>query len=91
MIKFVDIWIWYGVFLHFVILLLLIIIEHLPKEGTVSAVDGSINIGKQQKKQRKSLKAVTQVFARRVLPLLEAAFVISYSVVACMLYSYNFG
>ena len=32
MIKFVDIWICYGLFLHFVILLLLILIEHLPKK-----------------------------------------------------------
>ena len=29
MIKFIDVWIIYGLFLHFVILVLLILIEHL--------------------------------------------------------------
>ena len=50
-----------------------------------------MNLEMKPKKFRRSPKAATDVFARRVLPFLEAAFVISYSVVAFILYNFNMG
>ena len=84
LIKFIDIWICYGLFLHFIILTLLILIEHLPDNSRVS----SLQRGEKQI-QDKSLKTKTQGFARRTLPLLESIFVICYFMVAFIIHRRN--
>ena len=84
LIKFIDIWICYGLFLHFIILTLLILIEHLPDNSRVS----SLQRGEKQI-QDKSLKTKTQGFARRTLPFLEAIFVICYFMVAFIVHRGN--
>ena len=38
-IKFIDIWIIFGLLLHFVIIILLILIEHLPDETNIVFVE----------------------------------------------------
>ena len=76
MVKFIDVWIICGLFLHFLILIPLIIIEHLPEDSQVSSLYGG------EKQIKKSLKAKTQRFARSTLPLLEVLFVICYFIAA---------
>ena len=84
LIKFIDIWICYGVFLHFIILILLILIEHLPENSRVSSMHGG-----EKQIQDKSLKTKTEKFARRTLPFLEASFVICYFMAAFIIYRKN--
>ena len=69
-IRFIDIWIMYGHCQHFLILVLLILIEHLPDNARVSYDS--------EGRKYKSPKAVTQMFARQVLPIIETVFVIAY-------------
>ena len=80
MVKFIDIWIIYGLFLHFLILILLITIEHLPEDSQVSSLYGG------EKHIMMSLKAKTQKFARSTLPLLEVSFVICYFIAAFIIH-----
>ena len=40
-IKFIDIWIIFGLFLHFLILILLVLIEHLPDQENLVFVENS--------------------------------------------------
>ena len=84
LIKFIDIWICYGLFLHFIILILLILIEHLPDTSRVSSLHGG-----EKQIQDKSLKTKTQTFARRTMPFLEAGFVICYFMAAFIIYQQN--
>ena len=80
-IRFIDVWIIFGHFLHFVILILLILIEHLPKQG------GSISLYGRQFLQRISTRNVTVTFARKILPIVEVIFVSSYFVIAHIIYT----
>jgi hypothetical protein len=79
MIKLFDVWIIYGLFHHFVILILLILIEHLPEDCQVLSLHGG---EKQIKNIKKSLKAKTQKFAKITCPLLETTFVMCYFIAA---------
>ena len=88
-IKFVDIWICYGLFLHFLIIILLILIEHLPEEEADSGIGASINIKTQSKRLKKSPKVFVAMFAKRILTVLEIVFILTYSVVALYLYNFN--
>ena len=91
LIKFIDVWIIYGLFLHFVILVLLILIEHLPDGSKVSSFEGPMKGADQDQNSKQSPKSVTKTFARRVLPILEAAFVICYFVAAFIIFNKNHG
>jgi hypothetical protein len=84
-IKFIDVWIIYGLFIHFLILLLLILIEHLPGKGNIVFVENS----KAGENSRNSLSAqeATKLFAQKVLPIFEILFIIFYSICACILYN----
>ena len=66
-IKFIDIWIIYGLVLQFVVLLLLVLIEHLPRKENVVFVEHSKAGG--NSKPNLSAQEATQLFARKVLPI----------------------
>ena len=83
-IKFIDIWIIYGLFLHFVIIILLVLIEHLPEGNNLVFVENTKNAEIQSKKV--SAKDATKLFAQKVLPIFEIVFIFSYAIVACVLY-----
>ena len=84
-IKFIDIWIIYGLFLHFVIIILLVLIEHLPGTNNLVFVPNSKTAEIQRLGKRAKDAAI--VFAQRVLPVLEILFIISYSFCAWILYN----
>ena len=84
-IKFIDIWIIYGLFLHFVIIILLVLIEHLP--GTNNLVFLEHSKTTEIQRQGNGAKVATIVFARRVLPILEILFIFSYSICAWIIYN----
>ena len=85
-IKFIDIWIIFGLFLHFLILILLVLIEHLPDHNNLVFIEHS----KSGEKLRKDFTAqgATKFFAQKVLPMVEIIFIVAYSCCACILYSY---
>ena len=82
-IKFIDIWIIYGLFLHFVIIILLVLIEHLPEGNNLVFVENSKN----PEVQSFRAKDATKVFAKKVLPILEIVFIVCYSVCALIIYN----
>ena len=84
-IKFIDIWIIYGLVLHFVVLLLLVLIEHIPGKENVVFVEHS-KAG-ENSKQNLLTQEVAKLFARKVLPIFEVIFTISYSICACIIYN----
>ena len=85
MVKFIDVWIIYGLFIHFFILVLLILIEHLPNNQNVVFIESSKNV--QAPRTHKSLQDMTQIFAQKLLPTIQILFVICYMVCACVIYN----
>ena len=80
-IKFIDIWIISGLLLHFIILILLILNEHLPGKTNVILVQDSKNNVKQDKVQA-SPQEMTRKFSCEILPLIEILFIIIYFLIA---------
>ena len=78
-IKFIDIWIIYGLFLLFLIIVLLVSIEHLPQDNKILFVD-------KEKKNTKSLQLTVKIFAQYFLPVFELAFIVLYFISACCIY-----
>ena len=83
-VKFIDIWIIFGLILHFFILILLITIEHLPEQTNIVFVDESKEHGQQL---RYSAQKITAAFARKVLPILMAIFISCYFITACVIFN----
>ena len=79
-IKFIDIWIIYGMVLHFVIIILIVFIELLPRTANVVFVENS------QKTEIQMQKAI--ILAQNVLPILEIVFITCYSISAWIIYIY---
>ena len=83
-----DIWIIYGLFIHFLIIVLLILIEHLPNQANVVFIDED----KRRSNQRpiKSKQQAVKTFAQKILPAFELVFVISYFISGCIIYIAGF-
>ena len=102
-VKLIDVWLLFGLLLPFVILILLILMEHLPDQEvapiSVSSAERvkMISVKKRppgetltlvfSKGPSMSKRAVTS-FARYTLPILEITFVFLYAAVAFMVYNY---
>ena len=86
-IKFMDIWIIFGLFLNFVIILLLVLIEHLPGNDNIIFVENSKT--KEIRTQGLKAKYGTIVFAQKALPILEIIFIVCYSFSAWIIYNKN--
>ena len=74
-IKFIDIWIIYGMVLHFVIIILIVFIELLP--GTANLV--FVENAQKAEIQIQRAKDATIMLAQKVLPILEVVFIICYN------------
>ena len=85
--KFIDVWIIYGLSLHFLILVLLVLIEHPPGQRKVIFLDDSKAERKRRRQRSLSAQKVTRIFARNVLPVLELFFIISYFTCAWVIYN----
>ena len=83
-IKFIDIWIIYGLFLHFLILLLLVMIEHLPGNNNLVFVENS---NSEIPKHSITAQGVAKLFGKKVLPIFTIVFVLSYATCACIIYN----
>ena len=83
-IKFIDIWIVYGLSLHFLILVLLILMEHPPERSKVIFLDDSKSSGQ---RINVTTEDVIKIFARKLLPLFETLFVVCYFLCACAIYN----
>ena len=84
-IKFIDIWIIHGLFIHFIIIILLVLIEHLP--GTTNLVFVENSKPAKIPRTNFSAKDTTKLFAQRVLPVFEIIFVVFYFVCALLIYN----
>ena len=84
-----DIWILYGLFIHFLILVLLVIIEHLPEKTNVVFIEDSKAQIQRISQQRTTItsKEIVKIFAQKTLPICELVFIISYFISACIIYS----
>ena len=84
-IKFIDVWLIFGLCLPFMIMILLVVIEHYP-EDNVSAfkisASGSERIEKKKILSRKDIEMFTKV----ILPILESLFIVVYILIAIMIY-----
>ena len=79
--KFIDLWIISGLLLHFTILILLILNEHLPEKPNIVLVEE--NNGKYQHSYYQgSPQERTRNFSRNILPYLELSFVVLYFLIA---------
>ena len=81
-IKFIDIWIIYGLFLHFLILVLLVCIEHFPHQTKVVFVDND----QRNVITGKSPQQIVKTFAQKVLPVFEISFTLMYFISGCCIY-----
>ena len=77
-IKFMDIWIVYGLFIHFIILILLVLIEHLPGQSSVVFIENSKN----PRKWAMSKKELVTIFAQKILLGFEFLFIALYFIAA---------
>ena len=84
-IKFIDVWIIYGLCIHFLILILLALIEHLPDPDKIVFIDESK--AAQRPRTNLSVKEITKIFSRKVLPIIQIVFVTGYMIAACVLYN----
>ena len=84
-IKFVDIWIIFGLCVFFLIIVLLILIEHLPEKRKIIFLDDT-----KTTRQRTKLSAgeTVQLFARIILPGLQILFITCYAVCAFVIYNF---
>ena len=87
--KFMDIWILYGLFIHFFILVLLVLIEHLPGKKNVVFIGESKGQMQRMNQQKVEIskKGAVQMFAKKTLPILELIFIISYFIAASIIYN----
>ena len=83
-IKFIDIWIIYGLFIHFLIIILLVLIEHIPGPNNLVFVETSKQV--EIPKTNLSAKDAMKMFAQKVLPIFEIVFIVSYSICALVIY-----
>ena len=83
-IKFIDIWIIYGMVLHFVIIILIVCIELLPGTANIVFIENS----QKAETEMQKAKDATILFAQNVLPFLEIVFITCYSICAWIIYIY---
>ena len=90
-IKFMDIWILYGLFIHFFILVLLVLIEHLPGPTNVVFIEDSKSQMQRiiQHNTCISKKEAVQIFAQKTLLILELIFFISNFISALIIYHFD--
>ena len=84
-IKFIDIWLIFGLCLPFMILILLVIIEHYPEDSVTSLkVSSAVSDGEME--QQRDTLALIKYFTQKLLPILEVTFITCYAVTAFALY-----
>ena len=83
-IKFVDIWIIYGLCIHFLILILLVLLEHLPDQDKVVFMEETKSA--QIQKTNSSIKVKVKFFATRILPIIQVLFVTCYMISSFIIY-----
>ena len=82
-VKLIDVWLLFGLILPFFIIILLVTIEHMPKQmRNVVRVES----GKPPKELPKVCDNIVQRFSRVHLPILEIMFVFIYAAVAFLMW-----
>ena len=82
--KFMDLWILFGLFSHFLIPILLILIEHIPPASDVVFIDKEQKLT--QEKLGNSKHRLVKVFAQKILPNLQITFTLTYFTLGCYFY-----
>ena len=79
-IKFIDVWLLFGLIQPFFIIILLVLIEHFP-QGMVKAFSSQ-----KIDAEKPVVHAFLKTFAKFILPVLETLFIIVYFIVALGFY-----
>ena len=82
-VKLIDIWLLFGLILPFIIIILLIVIEHMPERTTRIL---SVQSGKSKTETFQEPVDFVSLFAKLYLPLIEILFVMGYCTIAYVLY-----
>ena len=85
-IKFIDIWLLYGLLMPFIILILLVLIEHLPARSNVICVK-SPDRGKVRSNKPYKWATLAKTTGRVYLPCFQVTFVVIYSFLAFAKYN----
>jgi len=84
-IKFIDLWILFGILLHFTILILLVIIEHYPDESSIVYVEEKpVDM---RRRSKIPAKESIVLFAKRLLPISVIIFIVCYFIAAFIIYT----
>ena len=87
--KLIDLWITFGLLLHFTILILLILNEHLPEKPNIVLVEEKIGQKYEHSNNQGSPQERTRNFSRNILPYFEISFVVGYFLIAFVIYFKN--
>ena len=79
-IKFIDIWILFGMSQPFFIIIILVLVEHLPRDSVKSFA------AKEVKQNSHSLHRYVKFYGQFISPVWQILFVIIYSCIALILY-----
>ena len=80
-IKFIDIWLLYGLFIPFIISILLVLIEHAPSESSIVFVRSG---GKEKKKKspKYDWSSLCKLLGQAILPLIQILSMTVYAIIA---------
>ena len=80
-VKFIDIWLLYGLLIPFFILILLVLIEHLPQESSSMVF---VRSGEKERKKNTvyNQSKFVKTIGRTILPCMQISFVLVYFLVA---------
>ena len=79
-VKFIDIWILFGLSQPFFIIIILVLVEHLPRDSVKSFS------AKGDKQNSHTLHKYVKFFGQIINPIWQVLFVITYSCIALFLY-----
>ena len=80
-IKFIDIWLLYGLPIPFIILILLVLIAHVSSESSIVFVRSG---GKEKKKKspKYNWSSLFRIVGQGILPLIQTLFMTIYAIIA---------
>ena len=76
-VKFIDVWLLFGLILPFFIIIMLVLIENFPQNKIEDYPEN---------KKEESIVVFARIFAKSILPLVEISFVIVYVSIALIFY-----
>ena len=80
-IKFIDVWLLFGLIQPFFIIIMVIVMEHLPDEASKN-----YSAHKERQDIKDQLPTAVRIFAKICLPIIEVVFISLYMIAAVVYY-----